>query len=102
MNEDFKKIIRQNEVIISLLGRIAFDEDKVREIVVHGKQKKLRQGYIRGYNTCDGAHTVSELANVIGVTEGTLSPILKEWEELGIIYKIEKRKGTFYKKLFPI
>jgi len=101
-SEDWKKIIKQNEIIISLLGRIAFNEDKIKEIVVHGKRKELRQGYIKGYNACDGAHTVSELADIIGVTEGTLSPILREWEELGIIYEVEKPKGKFYKKLFPI
>ena len=101
-NENWKKIIKQHEIIISLLGRIAFDEDKVRKIVVSGKRKDLRKGYIKGYNTCDGAHTVSELANIVGVTEGTLSPILGNWEELGIIYEVEKPKGKFYKKLFPI
>lgn len=100
--EDWKKIIKQNEIIISLLGRIAFDEDKVRKIVVHRKRKDLRQSYIKGYNTCDGAHTVSQIANIVGVTQGTLSPILKEWEDLGIIYEVEEPKGKFYKKLFPI
>ena len=102
MNQEWEKIIKQNEVIISLLGRIVFNEEKVREIVIHGKRKERRQGYIRGYNACDGTRTVSELADIIGVAQGTLSPILSEWEEMGIIYEVEKPKGKFYKKLFPI
>jgi len=100
MNEELKKIIKQNEVIISLLGRIAFTPDKVRDIVTRKKQNP--QNYINGYNACDGKHSVSDIAKIIGVTPGTISPILAEWEEIGIIYEVEKPKGKFYKKLFPI
>lgn len=101
MSEDvFKKIEKQNEVIISLLGRIAFTPDRIREIVI--KKKQNPQGYVDGYNVCDGNHNVSEIANVVGVKHNTLSPILQEWEQLGIIYEVEKPRGTFYKKLFPI
>jgi DNA-binding MarR family transcriptional regulator len=45
---------------------------------------------------------VNELANIVGVTQGTLSPILQEWEELGIVHEVDKPKDTFYKRLFPI
>jgi len=99
-DEYLKKIIKQNEVIISLIGRIAFTPDKVREIVTIRKQNP--ENYIKGYNACDGKHTLSEIATIIGVTPGTLSPILSEWEDIGIIYEAEKPKGKFYKKLFPI
>jgi len=100
MNNELKKIIKQNEVIISLLGRIAFTPDKVRDIVTYKKQNP--QNYIKGYNACDGKHSVSDIAKIVGVTPGTISPILAEWEEMGIIYEVEKPKGKFYKKLFPI
>ena len=100
MSEDIKKLIKQNEVIISLLGRIAFTPDKVREIVISRKQNP--QNYINGYNSCDGKHTLSDIARIVGVTPGTLSPILVEWEEVGIIYEVEKPGGKFYKKLFTI
>jgi len=100
MNEDLKKIIKQNEVIISLLSRIAFTPDKVREIVIAKKQNP--ENYIKGYNSCDGKHTLSQIATIINVTPGTLSPILSEWEEIGIVYEVEKQKGKFYKKIFSI
>jgi hypothetical protein len=45
MDEDLKKLIKQNEIIISLLGRIAFTPDKIREIVTRKKREsgKLHQ-----------------------------------------------------------
>ncbi|MCP8309408.1 MAG: winged helix-turn-helix transcriptional regulator [archaeon] len=100
MNDDTKKLTKQNEIIISLLGRMAFTPEKIREIVT--KKKQNPDKYVEGYNTLNGERTVSQVASVIGVTQGTLSPILQEWEELGIIYEVEKPKGKFYKKLFPI
>ncbi len=101
MSDDLpKKLERQNEIIISLLGRIAFTPEKVREIVV--KKKQNPQGYIDAYNACNGSRNVNDLAQIIGVAQNTLSPILGDWEELGIIYETEKQKGRFYRKLFPI
>ena len=95
-----KKIIRQNEIIISLLGRVAFTEEKVRQIVT--KLKQNPEGYIRGYNACDGEHTVSQVANIVGVSQPMMTETLKKWEEIGIIYEVAKSGGKFYKKLFPI
>jgi len=99
-DETLKKIEKQNEVIISLLGRMAFTPDRIRDIVI--KKKQNPQGYIDGYNACDGNHNVNEIANIVGVRQNTLSPILLEWKELGILYEVDKPKGTFYKRLFPI
>ena len=100
MTEDISRIIEQNDVIISLLGRIAFTPDRVREIVMTKKQDP--EDYVKGYNACDGKHSVSEIAAIVGVTPGTISPILSEWEELGILYEARRPKGRFYRKLFPI
>jgi len=102
MSDELKKIIRQNEIMISLLGRIAFTTEQVREIVTSKKRENLKQGYINGYNALDGKRSVSEIADIIGVTQKTLSPILSQWEELGVIYEIERAGGKFYKRLFPI
>ena len=98
--EILKKLERQNEIIISLLGRMAFTPEKIRNIVVKNKQNP--QGYIDTYNLCDGNHNVNELAAIAGVNQSTLSPVLKDWEELGIVFEVEKGKGKFYKKLYPI
>jgi hypothetical protein len=101
MSEDIpKQLEKQNEVIISLLGRMAFTPEKIHDMVV--KKKQNPQAYIDMYNACDGHHNVNDLAIIAGVTQGTLPPILQEWEELGIIYESYRVKGKFYKKLFPI
>lgn len=101
MSDDtFKRLGKQNEIIISLLGRIAFTPEKIHDMVV--KKKQNPQGYIDAYNACDGNHNVNELATIAGVDQSTLSPVLKDWEEIGIVFEVEKGKGKIYKKLFPI
>jgi len=100
MSEEIRKLVKQNKIIISLLGRLAFKPDDIRRIVTLKKQNP--QNYINGYNACNGNNSLSEIARVVGVTPGTLSPILAEWEELGIVYEVEKPRGKFYRRLFPI
>lgn len=100
MNEEFRRIIYQNEIIISLLGRVAFAKEDVEKIVTF--KKRNPEKYVEGYNACDGNHSLSEIAGIIGVTSGTLSPILADWEETGILYEIDRPKGKFYKRILPI
>lgn len=100
MSEELKKIVRQNEIIISLLGRIAFNKEEVRKIVTF--KKRNPNNYVEGYNACDGNHTVSDIARIVGVSIPTMSVILTEWEDIGIIREVEKRGGKFYKNLFLI
>jgi DNA-binding MarR family transcriptional regulator len=91
------------------LGRIAFKKEDVKEIVTKQKQKVKQEKYVDGYNACDGEHSLSDIAKIIGVVPGTLSPILKEWEDVGIIFEVdnleaEKKRsgGKFYRKMLPI
>lgn len=95
-----ENIIKKDQVMISLLGRIAFPEDKVKEIII--RKKRTPEAYIRGYNACDGKSTVTEIAKVIGVNQSTLTPILQDWESKGIIYEIDSNKGKTYMKLYPL
>jgi len=102
LTEELKRIAHQNEVIISLLGRLAFTPKQVEELVTSNKQKKLKPKYINGYNALDGKKSLSKIAGIVSVAPATLSPILVQWEELGIIYEIEKSGGKFYRKIFPL
>lgn len=54
-------ITSQNKAIISLVGRIAFTEDEIKELIVKGKRQDLRDKYLKGYNACDGTKTKTEL-----------------------------------------
>ncbi len=97
------KIIEQNNILIALIGKMAFTREEVLNIVVSAKQKAKQQKYVEGYNACDGNHSLSEIAGIIGVKHSTLSPILQSWEESGIIYPVSStRLGKFCKKIFPI
>jgi len=100
MNENLKKLVRQNEIIISLLGRMAFNKEEVRSKVTY--KKRNPEKYIEGYNACDGSHSVSDIAKIIGVSVPTISVILNEWEDAGIIREVEKSGGKFYKNLCQI
>lgn len=100
MNEELKKIIRQNEIMISLLGRIAFTKEKVKDIVTY--KKRNPEKYIKGYNACDGTRSVSDIAKIVGVSVPTISVILNEWEDIGIVREVEKSGGKFYNNLYQI
>jgi len=100
MNEELKKIIRQNEIIISLLGRIAFNKEKVKDIVTYKKRNPKK--YIEGYNACDGNRSVSDISKIVGVSVPTISVILNEWEDVGIVREVERSGGKFYKNLYQI
>ena len=72
-------LAKQNDVIISLLAKLAYEDDKIKDIIC--KNKKDPQKYILGYNSCNGSNNVTQLAKIIGVKPPTLTPILKSWEE---------------------
>lgn len=95
-----KQLLRQNEFIISLLGRVAIPVDKLKGMVI--KKKQNPEKYVECYNACDGHHSVTELAKIAGVKPPTISNVLKNWIELGIIYEVERPGGKFYKKLYSI
>lgn len=98
--EMLETILNQNDIIIRLLARIAFSGDEVLEIVT--KKKSDPQRYVEGYNALDGTTSLTDVAKVVRVTPGTLSPILRSWEEKGIVHQVEKSGRKFYKKLFTI
>lgn len=100
MSDDLKKIVKQNEIIISLLGRMAFSKEEVKNMVTY--KKRSPEKYLEGYNACDGKHSVSEIARIVGVSQPNMSVILAEWEDAGIVREVEKPGGKFYKNLFPI
>lgn len=89
-----------HEFSIHLLGRIAFTPDKIKKIVTYKKQNPTN--YVKVYNSCDGEHSVSDLAKIASVKQPTMTPILQNWEEGGIIFEVERSGGKFYKKLFTI
>ncbi len=91
---------RQNEIIISLLARIAFGEEKLKQIITRGKRKP--KDWVRGYNACDGTKGVTEIAKIVGVKQPSATPILKSWEAAGIIYNIGTETKPLYMKVLTL
>lgn len=98
MNE--KILNKQNEIIISLLARNKniLGEERIREIVT--KKKSNPNNYIKGYNACNGQNQITEISKIVDVKQPTITPILRFWEEEGIIYNVgEKNRPLFVKLL---
>ena len=92
---------RYEEIALALLGRIAFPPEALRLVVVRGK--KDPNAYLRGYNALNGTRTVRDVAAIVGVTPGTIVPILQQWERVGIIFEVETgEKGKFYRNLYQL
>jgi len=98
--EILEKISKQNELIISLLGRIAFKKDELRELVIKGSKRPT--AILQAYNLCDGSLTVTEIANRVGVTQSAVTQAIDRWEKLGIIFKATERGAVYPIRLFPI
>lgn len=88
------------DVLISLLARQYIGETELTQIIT--LRKRNPDKYVKGYNALDGTRSVSEVATIIGVAIGTLSPILQEWLVQGLIYEAQRSGGVFYKHLFKI
>jgi predicted transcriptional regulator len=88
------------ETMTALLGRLAFPEEKLRDIVMWKKRSPER--YIEAYNLCDGEHGLTQIADAIRIDKAAVSRILSDWKELGIIYEVSKSGGRFYKKLYKL
>ena len=91
---------KQNQIIISLLARMVFGEEKLKQIITHGKRNP--NDWIRGYNACDGKKNVTEIAKIAGVKQPSATPILKSWEAVGIIYNIGTETKPLYMKLLTL
>ena len=91
---------KQNQIIISLLARMVFGEEKLKQIITRGKRKP--KDWVRGYNSCDGTKGVTAIAKIVGVKPPSATPILKSWEAAGIIYNVGTETKPLYMKLLTL
>jgi DNA-binding MarR family transcriptional regulator len=97
---DEELAVRQNEAIISLLGRIAFPNDRLKEMIQKGSHKPNEM--LAAYNLCDGANTITKIAKQVGVAQPSLSVAIDKWEQDGIIVKRKEGLETFPRKLYTV
>jgi|SRR5208282_2483706 len=98
--QQIEEIIKQNELIISLLGRIAFKNDELKALVVKGSKKPKQ--ILSAYNLCDGQRTITAIANTVDIAQPSLTEAVKKWEELGIIMKKTKGNEVLPLRLFEV
>lgn len=91
---------KQNQIIISLLARMAFGEEEIKKIITHGKRNPNE--WIRGYNACDGSKNVKEIAKIVGVKPPSATPVLRSWNSSGIVYNVGSEKRPIYMKLLTL
>jgi len=95
-----EELIKQNELIISLLGRIAFENDELKTLIVKGSKKPKQ--ILSAYNLCDGQTTITAIANEVDIAQQSLTEAVKKWDELGIIIKKTKSNEVLPRRLFEV
>ena len=80
---DFQELKKQNKIIISLLGRIVFPQEKLISIIQ--KNSKKPKEIVKAYNLCNGELTIAEIAKKSGIAAQGLGQTILKWERLGII-----------------
>jgi DNA-binding MarR family transcriptional regulator len=98
--QETEEIIRQNELIISLLGRIAFENDTLKDMITKGGKKPAQ--ILSAYNLCDGRTTITQIASKAGVTQPALTIAIDKWERLGIIFKKKSGAEVLPFRLFEV
>jgi len=72
----------------------------IREVVTRGKRNPA--AYVKAYNALDGTIGVTDAAKVAGVSQPTMTVVLKSWEEQGIIYNVGESGRPLYKRLLVL
>lgn len=101
MDLDLVRIGKQNDVIISLLGRIAFPEDELKKMITMNSKKP--EVLLKAYNLCDGKTGLTEISKKVSVSQPALTGAISKWEEMGIVIKhITESKSVFPQRLYKI
>jgi len=98
--QETEEIIRQNELIISLLGRIAFENDTLKNMITKGSKKPAQ--ILEAYNLCDGQTTITQIASKVSIAQPSLTVAIDKWERLGIIFKKKSGAEVLPLRLFEV
>lgn len=95
------KIERQNEIIISLLGRMTFPEEELKKIITSNSKKP--DVLLKAYNLCDGNMGLTEIARTVSISQPSITGAINKWEEMGIIVKhITESNLVFPQRLYKL
>ena len=91
---------KQLDVLIALLAEQVLGKEEIKNLIVHRKRNPHK--WIKGYNACDGTKGVTQIANVVGVTQSVATRVLQSWEQLGIVYDVGTKNKPGYKNLLTV
>jgi hypothetical protein len=86
-------------IVIALMGRINFPEDKLRDIIVPTARSSK---HLEAYNLCDGTRTRSEVSKAVGLDKDNFSKVVKEWINLGVVYELKIGTEIKLLHLYPL
>lgn len=84
---------------VSLLGRIAFNETALTQLVCRGRDLDKQR---IAYNLCDGTRTQGEVAKAAKYDPGNFSRTVNRWLELGVLYRIPDGADSRLQHLYPL
>ncbi len=99
-SKELEEIIKQNELMISLLGRIAFENDELKSLIQKGAKKPVQ--ILKAYNLCDGQTPITDIAIKAGITQPSLTVAIEKWEKLGIVFKRMRGSEVLPLRLFEV
>lgn len=101
MSDNLKKVETQNEIIISLLGRMAFPEDDIKNLITSNSKKP--DILLKVYNLCDGNTGLTEIARRASISQPSLTGAINKWVEMGIVIKhVNKSNQVFPQRLYKL
>jgi DNA-binding CsgD family transcriptional regulator len=95
-NEQFDRIIRLLEEILkwTRLEGVQRAKATLTELLKKESEKLV-------YEWSDG-RTSREIAEIVGVSHGTVTNYWKKWARYGIVDEVRSRGGTRFKRIFPL
>jgi hypothetical protein len=86
--DNVAELIRQSNVLLSVLAKAQLREVMARELA-DAKKRKL-------YELTDGSRPVKELSQRVGMSPAAISRAWQHWEDCGMLVKVQGR----YRRVF--
>jgi hypothetical protein len=80
-----------------MVGRLAVPEKNLRTLVT----PKGNLNYIRAYNRCDGAASLSDVAEGVGLDPANFRKLVQRWVDAGIMFRVGE-KGDVLLHLYAL
>jgi DNA-binding MarR family transcriptional regulator len=88
------------DLIISLLARIAFKNDDLKQVIQKGSMKPRE--ILVAYNLCDGKTPITTIARKAHIAQPSLTNAVAKWEQQGIALKKKDGGQVMPMRLFRV